>query len=139
MGSQDRPRPVLATLNRASDVYTILSNRITSVDVHIAPDLPPEVRCIQFLLRKERKFLMHKGRADWGTISFRGNGLFIGERLHGRVINGDFVRCDSLDDHAPVHSLLARYNATSVNSLKLESSPIRCSTYGASSHSQGSI
>ena len=41
---QDCPHPILAILNGASDVSTILSYHFTSGGAYIAPDLPPEVR-----------------------------------------------------------------------------------------------
>ena len=45
---------------------------------------------------------------EQSAIRTRGNLINIGERLHGRVIDNDFVRCDSLRDHAPALSSIPR-------------------------------
>lgn len=100
--SSSRPRPILATLNKATDVSLILSKRYVAQDgIHIKPDLPPEARRVQSLLLKERWSLIDQVSIDKKSIKLRGNSLFIGERLHGRVQGNEFVRCDSLGDVAP--------------------------------------
>ena len=78
--SQERPHPILVTLNRASDSSTILSKR-SQGDVYFKSDLPPEVRHTQYLLRKERKSLIDKGLAKRGSIRLRRNNLYIGGKL----------------------------------------------------------
>ena len=46
-------------------------------------------------------------------IKIRVNGLYIGGRKYGRVLNDEFVKCDSLGDHVPVHSPLSHINTVS--------------------------
>ena len=108
--SNDRPRPILATLARSSDVELILSKRSSlplSGPIRIKPDLSPEERHSEKILLTERRVLLDSGLAERGSIRVRGSRIFIGERLHGRVIDGELHRSDSLGDHSPPLNALA--------------------------------
>lgn len=107
--SASRPRPILVSLNRASDVSLVLSKRFPPGSIHIRPDLPLEARRAQSIIRRERQSLIDQGLTDKRTIKIRGNRIFIGERLFGRVINDEFVKSDSLGDLAPPLSTLSSH------------------------------
>ena len=111
--SHHRPRPILATLSNVSDVSTILSKRFKTGSVQIKADLSPEIRRIQYILRNERRLLMDQDVADRRVIRIRGSGLYIGDRKYARALNDEFVKCDSLGDHVPVHSPLSHINTVS--------------------------
>ena len=45
--------------------------------------------------------MIQQGGIERRNIRTRGNCIYIGGRLHGRVIDDVYVRSDSLGDHAP--------------------------------------
>ena len=55
-----------------------------------------------------------QGVIEQSVIRIRGNRIYIGERLHGKVIDNDFVKCDSLGDHAPGLSSISRSNDSDI-------------------------
>ena len=108
--SSHRPRPILVTMNRVSDVSLVLSTRFPSSNIYVRPDLSPEARRVQSIVRKERRSLIQQGGIEQSAIRTQGNCIYIGDRLHGRVLDNDFVRCDSLGDHAPPLSSISQYS-----------------------------
>ena len=66
--SRRRPRPILVTLNRASDVSLVLSTRFPTGSIYVRPDLPPEVRHVQSIVREEHCSLIQQGLTDQSTI-----------------------------------------------------------------------
>lgn len=95
------PRPILVTLTRVSDVRLILSKHFSTNPIKIKPDLPPEQRKIRSILLTERRSLIDNHHTDSKSIRLRGDCLYLGNRLHGKVIDGSMVGSDSLGDHAP--------------------------------------
>ena len=77
--SSRRPRPILVTMNRASDVSLVLSTRFTPGNIYVRPDLTPEARRVQAIIRKERHSLIQQGMIEQSTIRTRGNRIYIGE------------------------------------------------------------
>ena len=63
--------------------------------------LSPSERLTESLLLKERRSLLDSG-IDRKSIKLRGHTLYIGERLHGRVLDGIFVKGHTLGDKAPI-------------------------------------
>lgn len=121
------PRPILATLTRASDVSLVLSKRFSN-GIYVKPDLSPEVRHAQYILRKERNSLIAQSNVDRKSISIRGSHIYIGERLHGRVMGGALVCSDSLGNHAPALESLAGPDtgndlATSSSDVSVDTEP----------------
>lgn len=129
-----RPRPILATLTRASDVSLVLAKRFPRDSIYVKPDLTPEVRHTQYILRKERNSLISERNVDRKSIGMRGNHIYIGERLHGSVVGGVLVRCDSLGDHAPGLKSLAGSSTGNVD----PATPPSGVDGGIASSSQGS-
>ena len=119
--SSSRPRPILVTMNRTSDVSLVLSTRFPPGNIFVRPDLSPEARRVQSIVRKERRSLIQQGVIEQSAIRIRGNRIYIGERLHGRVIDNDFVKCDSLGDHAPALSSISRSNVSDTLAVSGES------------------
>ena len=65
--------------------------------------------------------MIQQGVIEQNAIRIRGNRIYIGERLHGRVIDNDFVKCDSLGDHAPALSSISRSNDSDILAVSGES------------------
>ena len=64
--------------------------------------MSPEDRHVESILLSERKSLIENGSvADKSSIKIRGPRLFIGQKLHGKVINGIFHPSNLLGDYAP--------------------------------------
>ena len=80
----------------------------SQVEVSVRPDLPLEVGRVQSIVRRERHSLIQQGLTDQSNIRIRANRIYIGERLHGKVIDDDFVKCDSLGDQAPALSCISQ-------------------------------
>ena len=100
--SNPHPRPLLVTLNRASDVADILAKRnfLAKEKIFIKPDQSPEERSIEAILLKERRTLINS-KINSKRIKIRGPKLFVGTRVYGRVIDGVFTSHLSLEDLAP--------------------------------------
>ena len=99
-----RPRPLLVKLNCASIAVEILKNHSTlppSSNVFIKPHLSPSERLTESLLLKERRSLLDTG-VNRKSIRLRGHKLYIGERLHGQVLDGVFVKGHTLGNKAPI-------------------------------------
>lgn len=93
--SEERCRPVLATMNRSSEVTSVLANRRQLShfpDISIKPDLPPEVRKVESILLKQRRDLISSG-TEARSIKLRKDTLFVNGRKHGVVINSQFQLC----------------------------------------------
>ena len=102
-----RPRPILVTLNRATDVTCVLSTHFPHDEIRVRPDLSPDARQIRSLLLAERRSLIDHDAIDSRNIKLRGNCIYIGDRLHGQVQNGTLMRRDSLGNHAPALQAVA--------------------------------
>ena len=98
---ENHPRPILTTLNKASDVPVILSKRFPQGSIRVKPDLPLETRHMHSILRKERQLLINQDQHDHSSIRIRGNKIYIGDCLYGRVEQDKFIKGDSLGDLAP--------------------------------------
>ena len=72
---------------------------MSTTGIKIKPDLSPEDRLTESLLLIERRSLIDSGSVR-APIRIRGTQLFVGDRLHGKVINGVFHRSNSLGNHA---------------------------------------
>ena len=99
-----RSRPLLLKLNCASVAAELLKNRSklpTDSNVFFKPHLSPSERHSESLLLKERRSLFEKG-IDRKSVKLRGHKLFIGDRLHGQVLDGTFIEGHSLGDKAPI-------------------------------------
>ena len=93
--STDRCRPLLVTLSRSSDVFTILGNRRSLADhpgISVKPDLSPDDRRIESLLLKQRRVLISSG-TNSKDIRLHGNSLSIKGKKYGSVVNFDFQLC----------------------------------------------
>ena len=101
--SQNRPRPILVTLNTTAEVNNVLFNRshLTS-SVYIKPDFFPAERNIQSLLLKKRRKLLDSG-FDRSSIKLRKSSLYLNGQLHGSVISSIFRCTSSPVDTAPGH------------------------------------
>jgi len=90
-----RPRPLLVTLNRSSDVNSILLQRskLKSPFV-IKPDLSREARATESHLLNVRWSLMQKNvfKSD---IQIRGNKIYVKGKLHGQAESLGFSLNDS--------------------------------------------
>lgn len=119
--NRSRPRPVLAKLNCASDVVNILARyRSTTSDnrkIFIKPDLSPEQRSIESLLLKERRVLIESS-IHRKAIKIRGNGIFVRDRSHAKVVNGVLEFNPTLGDVAPaLNHIVSSTNESSDSSL----------------------
>jgi len=90
-----RPRPLLVTLNRSSDVNSILLQRskLKSPFV-IKPDLSREARATESHLLKVRWSLMQKNISK-SDIKIRGNKIYVKGKLHGQADSLGFSLNDS--------------------------------------------
>lgn len=84
-----RPRPMLVTLNRSTDVTSILSKRSQVKPPYvIKPDLSREARIIESHLLKARWSLLQNNTPK-SDVKIRGNKLFVKGKLFGQAdING---------------------------------------------------
>ena len=94
-------------MNRASDVFLVLSTKFAPGNIYVRPDLTLEAMCVQSIVRKTRRSLIQQGMIEQSAIRTRRNRIYIGKRLYGRVIENDFVKCDSLGDLAPALSSIS--------------------------------
>lgn len=80
-----RPRPLLVTLNRSSDVNTILSKRSQVKSPYvIKPDLSQDARVTESHLLKARWSLI-QAKIPKSDIKIRGNKLYVKGKLHGQA------------------------------------------------------
>ena len=99
--SSSHPRPILVTLNSTVAVSSVLllCSSLNS-PVSIRPDLTPSDRLSRGLLLRERQSLLDAS-TDRNSIKIRGSGLYVSDRLVGKVKNGVYVANQSLGDFAP--------------------------------------
>ena len=93
--SEDRHRPVLATMNRVNDVSSVLANRrqLSSLpNISIKPDMSPQDRKVESILLKQRRDLISSG-TDARSIKLRKNTLYVNGRKYGMVTNFKFIPC----------------------------------------------
>uniref|UniRef100_A0A1X7V4U9 Zinc finger PHD-type domain-containing protein n=1 Tax=Amphimedon queenslandica TaxID=400682 RepID=A0A1X7V4U9_AMPQE len=93
--SSNRSRPLLVTLNRTSDVATILSNKSSLANhphLRISPDLPPHLRKSRSILLKKRHDLINSG-SDRKSIRLTTDSLYIDNVKYGSVVNQMFREC----------------------------------------------
>ena len=86
-----RPRPVLVTLNRSSDVASLLSKRAQVKSPYvIKPDLSREVRTIESHLLKARWSLL-QAKTPKSDIKIRGDKLYVKGKLFGQADSTGFT------------------------------------------------
>lgn len=97
--SNKRPRPVLIKLHRSHDASIILSKRgsLKGSSITIKPDMSPAERATESILLKQRWLLIQSDNTN--RIKIRGSSLFVNGRLHGRVINSQFLTHPLLSDY----------------------------------------
>uniref|UniRef100_A0A1X7TUC5 PHD-type domain-containing protein n=1 Tax=Amphimedon queenslandica TaxID=400682 RepID=A0A1X7TUC5_AMPQE len=99
--SSDRPRPILVTLGSTADVSFILSKKhLLSSPVSVHRDLSPSQRLEHSILSQERKKLVDSN-VDATLIRTRNSGLYVRDRLVGKVVDGIFVPSQNLGALAP--------------------------------------
>ena len=86
-----RPRPLLVTLNRSSDVTTILSRRTQVKPPHvIKADLSKEARAVESHLVKARWSLI-QAKTSKSDIKIRGNKLYVNGKVYGQADKSGFT------------------------------------------------
>ena len=86
-----RPRPVLVTLNRSSDVASLLSKRAQVKSPYvIKPDLSREARTIESHLLKARWSLL-QAKTPKSDIKIRGDKLYVKGKLFGQADTTGFT------------------------------------------------
>ena len=89
---ENRSRPLLVKLTRASDVSMILSGRSklsTQPGITIKPDLSREDRAIESVLLKERRSLIDSG-TERRLIKIKGSVLYLNNKKYGSVTGTKF-------------------------------------------------
>ena len=116
----NKPRPILVKLNRASDVSGILRGR-RSLDhgIHIKPDMTPRERFIESLLLKERRSLIELG-CDRTSIKISNSKLFLNNQLYGQVVEDGFVKSSGLPDVASLLRDMSVLLSTSVDDMMMK-------------------
>ena len=96
------PRPLLVSFLRTSDVQYILghSHELSSPD-RVQPDRSPQERADRALLLHERFQLTSSGRVDRSSIKIKHLSMFVNDRLHCKVVDGQLVRSHTLGDLSP--------------------------------------
>ena len=94
-----RPRPLLVTLTKSSEVYDILAKRnfLAKENIFIKPDLSPADRHVESILLK---CLVDTG-TNSKSIKLRSDKLFIDDQAYGSVADGVFTRNLSLGNSPP--------------------------------------
>ena len=94
-----RPRLLLVTLTKSSEVYDILAKKyfLAKENIFFKPDLSPADRQVESILLKERRSLINTG-TNSKSIKLRGDKLFIDDQAYGRVVDGVFTRNLSLSN-----------------------------------------
>ena len=98
-----RPRPILLTFVTSIDVVNILSNQkklSSHRGVSIKPLLSPNERQTESILLKERRNLITSGVPS-KQIKLAKSSLYVSGQVHGRVINGSYVRSHTDTQPAP--------------------------------------
>ena len=116
----DKKRPLLVKMNRACDVSMILSEGAKLAElspVKIArTDLSPSERKIRALLLKTCWELIRDG-TERKSIRIPANSLVVDGVKYGQVVNGEFLKCDSVsssvNSHEQCDSGLERDNSPS--------------------------
>ena len=93
------PRPLLVSFLRTSDVQYILghSHEISS-PYRVQPDRSHQERADRALLLHERFQLTSSGRVDRSSIKIKHLSMFVNDRLHCKVVDGQLVRSHTLGD-----------------------------------------
>ena len=116
--SSGRPRPLLVTLNRSSDVNSILSKRpqLKSPFV-IKPDLSRDARVTESHLLKVRWSLIQDNTPK-SDIKIRGNKIYVKGKLHGQADSAGFRPNEpsSTDSTSPPHNNMETSTAASTSS-----------------------
>lgn len=99
--SSKRPRPLLIKLSRSHDVTTILSKRssLKGSDIVIKPDMSPTEKTTNAILLKQRWSLINSSVTNSQSIRIRGSRLLINGRVHGQVIDAQYLTSPLLSDH----------------------------------------
>ena len=85
------PRPLLVTLNRSSDVTTILSRRVQVKPSYvIKADLSKEARAVESHLLKARWSLI-QAKTSKSDIKIRGNKLYVNGKVYGQADKSGFT------------------------------------------------
>ena len=87
----NRPRPILVKfLIHSGDVQSILSNRkLLKSKISIKQGMTPEERNNEKVLLAERWSLLQRG-VNREIIKIRGNNIFVNNKIHGKVKQGQF-------------------------------------------------
>ena len=116
--SSGRPRPLLVTLNRSSDVNSILSKRsqLKSPFV-IKPDLSRDARVTKSHLLKVRWSLIQDNTPK-SDIKIRGNKIYVKGKLHGQADSAGFRPNEpsSTDSTSSPHNNMETSTAASTSS-----------------------
>ena len=95
--SHNRPRPLLVKLHRPVDVLSVLSHRSSLPSGNsIKPDQSPDERKIVAILLKERWSLIQAG-VERKNIKLGRSSISVNSKLHGRVIDFQFVKVGAVD------------------------------------------
>ena len=96
------PRPLLVSFLRTSDVQYILghSHELSS-PYRVQPDRSPQEQADRALLLHERFRLTSSGRVDRSSIKIKHLSMFVNDRLHCKVVDGQLVRSHTLGDLSP--------------------------------------
>ena len=97
-----KPRPLLVSFLRATDVQFLLSRcHNLSQPLRVQPDRSPQERSDRALLLKERYQLIESGQVDRSSIKIKHLSMFINDSLYCEVVNSSLVRSHTLSDLAP--------------------------------------
>ena len=113
-----RPRPLLVTLNRSSDVNSILSKRSQlKSPFFIKPDLSRDARVTESHLLKVRWSLIQDNTPK-SDIKIRGNKIYVKGKLHGQADSAGFRPNEpsSTDSTSPPHNNIETSTAASTSS-----------------------
>ena len=120
--SANRPRPILVKLNRSYDVSNLLSARKNlPKGLTIKPDLSPEERVADTILMKERWRLIQAGqnRKDIKIVS---NKLLLKGKLHGNVVNSEFIPSSQDNNAAATQPQAANTQANNSSTMDTNNS-----------------
>ena len=110
--SNKRSRPILVELHRSHDVSIILSKRskLQGSSTFIKPDMSQAEKATEKILLNQRWQLIQAGKTN---IKIRGPRLYINGRLHGQVVDSQFLTQPLLSDHiSPLLDTLSSYNVS---------------------------
>ncbi len=113
---QEKPRPILARFIQMADVVSILSKRGSLSKPHfVKPDMSLQQRKIEAILLKQRWSLLQAGTPR-SQIKIRNASIFVGNKLHGKVVNNTFMPANTL-----VSQGSESYNAAQLNPIVTQS------------------